>query len=72
LLPSGSVSYVSTGVYLTAGAGIAFSSQPGGATAATVAARVARDATAGNQTLLVFGGVAVITTTLGSVKLVAL
>jgi hypothetical protein len=49
-----------------------FNSVPGGASGATVSARIARDTTAGGETVFVFGGVAVVTTSTGLVRLVKL
>ena len=71
-IPNGAVTNVPTGLELTGAGGVVFNSVPGGAAGATVAARIARDTTAGGETVFVFGGVAVVTTSTGLVRLVKL
>jgi hypothetical protein len=71
-IPNGAVTNVPTGLELTGAGGVVFNSVPGGAAGATVAARIARDTTIGGETVFVFGGVAVVTTSTGLVRLVKL
>jgi hypothetical protein len=71
-IPNGAVTNVPTGLELTGAGGVVFNSVPGGAAGATIAVRIARDTTAGGETVFVFGGVAVVTTSTGLVRLVKL
>jgi hypothetical protein len=68
----GTVAYGAQGLMLNGNGGLMFNQQPGGVAGVTVMARVARNAAAAGQTILVHGGVAVVTTTNGGIKLVRL
>jgi hypothetical protein len=66
----GTVAYGSQGLMLNGNGGLMFNQQPGSVAGVTVTARVARNAAAAGQTILVHGGVAVVTTLGGGIKLV--
>jgi hypothetical protein len=69
-LQAGTVLYTSTGISLSKSGGLLFTASPGGPSGATLLVRIARDPGVGNQVVLVYGGVAVVTTSAGLVRLV--
>jgi hypothetical protein len=71
-IPNGAVTNVPTGLELTGAGGVVFNSVPGGAAGATITARIARDTVSGGETIFTYGGVAVVTTSTGLVRLVKL